>query len=60
MAPPESTRFCLGCNEYTVWKYNKMVGHSRCTKCGGMFSISDEIAEEEKHQLIKKLMPWVL
>ena len=59
MKPPESTRFCLGCNKYTVWKYNKRIGHSRCIECGGMFSISDEISEEEKYRLVKKLMPWI-
>jgi len=60
MTPPESTRFCLACGENTIWKYNRMVGHSRCTKCGGIFSVSGEITEEEKEKLVKKLMPWIL
>ena len=60
LAPPESTRYCLGCCKMTVWKYNKIVGHSRCTECGGMYSSKEEIPEEYLEDAAKKLMPWLL
>ena len=28
-------RFCLQCEEVTIFKYERKIGHSRCKKCGG-------------------------
>jgi len=56
---PKTTRWCLSCKTLTEWEYNHVVGHSRCTECGGSFSSSEEIPEEKLGEVAKKLMPWV-
>jgi hypothetical protein len=43
----------------TLWHYNKVVGHSRCTECGGMYSSREEIPEEDLEKAAKNLMPWL-
>ena len=43
----------------TVWKYNRIVGHSRCQECGGSYSASNELSEEEIKRAAKDLMPWI-
>lgn len=32
--PPDTKRFCYSCQKKTVFSYNKILGHSECTKCG--------------------------
>lgn len=59
MPPPDTERFCLSCMKKTLWHYNKVVGHSRCTECGGMYSSREEIPEEDLKKAAKNLMPWL-
>jgi uncharacterized paraquat-inducible protein A len=33
-----SKRFCVNCEEMRKFKYDKMIGHSRCTICGSNYS----------------------
>lgn len=33
--PGSSRRFCLNCKRERQFRYNKRVGHSECTFCGG-------------------------
>lgn len=42
----DTIRFCLSCNNITIWKYNKAIGHSRCSECGSWFSTN--ATEEDK------------
>ena len=58
LAPPESIRYCLSCGKNTTWRYNRTVGHSRCTECGGMYSVAEEVPKEKLTEIAKKLMPW--
>jgi hypothetical protein len=60
MPPPDTERYCLSCLEKTIWKYNKIVGHSRCTQCGGSFSTSHEVPEDAIEDIAVRLMPWVV
>jgi len=30
----KSLRFCPYCKEKTIFRYNRMIFHSSCTKCG--------------------------
>lgn len=60
MVPPTTKRFCLGCQKLTDWQYNKVVGHSRCMECGGMFSSKHELSPEIIDNASKKLMPWIM
>ena len=57
--PPESIRYCLGCQKNTIWKYNKVVGHSRCLECGGMYSTKEEVPDSVLKDAARKLMPWI-
>lgn len=60
MPPPDTERYCLSCQEKTIWHYNRTVGHSRCTQCGGAFSTSNEVPDEVINDIAAKLMPWVV
>lgn len=35
---PDTKRFCLGCRKRTTFKFNPVIGHSRCKACGGSYS----------------------
>ncbi len=59
MPPPNTERFCLSCKKITEWSFNRVVGHSRCTECGGMYSSQHEIPEEQLTEVAKRLMPWI-
>ena len=59
MPPPTSTRFCLSCQAMTEWKYNRVIGHSRCTECGSAYSARHEIPPETISELVGQLMPWI-
>jgi len=56
--PPETERWCMACQKMTIWKYNKLVGHSRCTECGSIFSARTEVPEERLQEVAERLMPW--
>ena len=56
--PPETERWCIACKKMTIWKYNKLVGHSRCTECGSIFSARTEVPEERLQEVAERLMPW--
>lgn len=32
--PPTSVRYCAHCKDETRFKYDRNIGHSRCTECG--------------------------
>jgi hypothetical protein len=57
--PPDSERFCLSCQRKTTWRYNPVVGHSRCTECGGSYSTKEEVPEEKLQEIARKMMPWI-
>lgn len=57
--PPITERYCLSCEKKTEWQYNKIVGHSRCTECGGAYSTEEEVPEEIIPVVAKRLLPWV-
>lgn len=56
--PPETERWCIACQKMTIWKYNKAIGHSRCTECGSSFSARTEVPEEKLSEVASRLMPW--
>ena len=57
--PPESTRYCLGCCKKTIWRYNRIAGHSRCTECGCAYATENEVDDTIIEKLKAKYMPWI-
>ncbi|MGD9381622.1 MAG: hypothetical protein PVI03_04185 [Candidatus Thorarchaeota archaeon] len=35
---PQSNRYCTACEKKRIFRLNPVIGHSRCTVCGGSFS----------------------
>jgi hypothetical protein len=35
---PQSKRYCTCCEKKTVFRLNPIIGHSRCTVCGGSYA----------------------
>lgn len=31
---PYSERYCINCNKETLFKYDRIIGHSSCEECG--------------------------
>lgn len=57
--PPTTPRWCISCDKPTTWIFNPVLGHSRCSECGGMFSSKEEIPLDSKDVAAKRLMPWI-
>ena len=56
-------RFCKSCLEWTKWTYEKNINHSRCSICGGSFSLSkkskiQQIVDLEYNKKFKELNEW--
>ena len=32
--PPKTKRYCLNCKRETTFKYDRVIGHSYCLRCG--------------------------
>jgi hypothetical protein len=51
VAPPKETRYCIICDKFTLWKYNKGLGHGQCIECGSLSLYSGL----NKEDVLKKL-----
>lgn len=49
--PPKSRRYCLACQKRTSFRYDKIVGHSRCCECGG--ALSKRFTPKEVEKFVK-------
>ncbi len=66
--PPKSIRYCAHCKDETTFKYDRNIGHSRCTECGWHYipslDITGQYAKEkeafEKAREEKKTTPEYL
>ena len=47
LTPPSSHRHCLYCDKVTKFKYNRLIGHSECIKCGCRFTKNLKGGKEE-------------
>jgi hypothetical protein len=36
--PPKTRRYCLCCEKERLFEYERAIGHSCCTECGGRYS----------------------
>ena len=41
--PPRTLRYCINCEKNVLFDYDKIIGHSKCSKCG--FRYAKEIKE---------------
>lgn len=59
--PPVSKRYCLLCEKYRIFKYDKVIGHSRCiycsSTCAKRFSPEDRKRRYCKREGIKYVEP---
>lgn len=37
-----SVRFCLTCEDFTTFKYDKAINHSRCENCGNTLGLTNK------------------
>lgn len=47
----DSERYCLLCEEYRTFKYNKMVFHSECNVCGSRCATKYSPEDRDKKDL---------
>ncbi len=40
--PPSTRRYCLYCEKITTFKFNRVIWHSECNRCGGRCSKKNE------------------
>jgi len=46
VASPKEERYCLVCDKHTIWKFDRNVGHGRCTECGSLSLYSGRNKED--------------
>lgn len=52
----DTKRFCLVCDDIKTFKFDKIIGHSKCCKCGNRFGVApDNTVLIHFQEKIKKL-----
>lgn len=49
----DTKRFCLFCEKHTIWKYNHVLAHSRCSECNCAHSLNSDHVDKLKLILVK-------
>lgn len=53
--PPKTRRFCMSCEKERLFEFERAIGHSSCTECGGRYSrLMARRCKICKHELLRR------